>query len=100
MAYMVDAVQKVTPTTGQAVAAIARTLILTPAGTLATLTVNFPTNPVDGQEFWIRSNQILTALTMVAAGKTIDTPTLVTLTATGKAMWRFDQAGNKWWRFI
>ena len=46
---------------------------LTPAGTLATLTINTPLYPVDGEVMQIFSTQIITALTMTASqGQTIN----------------------------
>ena len=37
---------------------------LNPAGLLATLTVQFPKQPVDGQLFFVCSTQVVTALTL------------------------------------
>lgn len=53
------------PTTGATINALDNTevLSLNPAGTLATLTIGFPMQPVDMQEFAINSTQIVTALT-------------------------------------
>lgn len=42
------------------------TCSLNPAGTLATLTVNFPKQPNDGQPFTLNTTQIVTALTMAS----------------------------------
>jgi hypothetical protein len=48
-------------------------LQLTPAGTLATLTIKTPLYPVDGEVMQIFSTQIITALTMTASqSQTID----------------------------
>jgi hypothetical protein len=41
-------------------------LVLNPTGTLASLTVNLPLNPVDGADASITSTQILTSLTVNA----------------------------------
>lgn len=41
-------------------------LSLSPAGLLATLTINFPKNPNDGQEFVINSTQVVTLLTLAS----------------------------------
>jgi hypothetical protein len=43
-------------------------MYLTPAGTLATLTVNLPTSPIDGQVAGILTTQTITALTIGAQG--------------------------------
>jgi hypothetical protein len=59
-----------TPTTGQTLnmAANKRYLYLVPAGTLATLTVNLPASPVDGQVAGILTTQTITAITIGAQG--------------------------------
>lgn len=69
-------IQTASPTTGQTVAATSddkdRTLVLTPAGTLAALTITFPTNAASrlGQVLCITTSQAITALS-VTAGQTI-----------------------------
>lgn len=66
-------IQTVTPTTGQTVQMLDNqndgTLFLTPAGTLATLTVRFPSdaNSVLGQIRFVGSTQAITSLTMTNA---------------------------------
>lgn len=45
-------------------------LLLTPATTLAVLTIQLPSSPVDGQSLWIASSQQLTAVTWQDAGGT------------------------------
>ena len=60
--------QRATPVTGNTVTATpginGLTLEIVPAGTLATLTVVFPTSPVDGQSFTLKISQIITTLTV------------------------------------
>lgn len=60
------------PTTGQTVATSSNTpgLLLTPAGTLATLTIKLPSSPVDGHQFWVASSQQITTVTWQDAGGT------------------------------
>lgn len=66
-------IQTVTPTTGQTVQMLDNqndgTLFLTPAGTLATLIVRFPSdaNSVLGQIRFLGSTQAITSLTMANA---------------------------------
>lgn len=64
----VDTVQAATPTAGGTVTIsdsnYDTTVILTPAGTLATLTVVLPAAPFNGQRVLITSTQIVTALTL------------------------------------
>lgn len=58
-------VQDASPTTGQTVVSDgSNLLVLTPAGTLATLTIDFPSSPVNGQLFSINSSQQITLLTL------------------------------------
>ncbi len=61
-------VQRVVPAAGDTVTATVGveglTLLLVPAGTLATLTVVFPTSMVSGQTFRLRSTQVVTTLTV------------------------------------
>ena len=62
-------VQRVVPASGNTVTAAVGidglTLELVPAGTLATLAVVWPTSPVDGQTFTLKSSQAVTALTVI-----------------------------------
>lgn len=74
-------------------------LLLTPAGTLATLTLKMPLNTgvVDRTEVLVISTQILTALTLNANGGTIiGGPT--TLAANGFFTLRFDTVLQTWYR--
>jgi hypothetical protein len=53
-------------------------MILTPAGTLAALTLNLPSCSagVDGQENYVKTSQTITALTVTAtAGTVLGAPT-------------------------
>lgn len=52
--------------TGSTITMQTAILVLNPTGTLATLVVNLPLNPVDGADASITSTQILTALTVNA----------------------------------
>jgi hypothetical protein len=87
------------PTTGQTVTVATGDtwLILTPAGTLAALTVNMPTNRTDGQSVRVTSSQTLTALTVSGNGTTIaGAPT--TLTANGFFTMTYTATLNTWLR--
>lgn len=74
-AYLMQT-QLSSPTTGQTVAATSddkdRTLSLTPAGTLAALTITFPSNASSriGQLLCVTTSQAVTALS-ITAGQTI-----------------------------
>lgn len=74
------------------------TLILNPAGTLATGTITMPATPIDGQEVQITSSQTITALTVSPnAAQTIsNAPT--TLTAGIGYKFIYHVAGTNWFR--
>ena len=59
--------QYVVPVAAATVTAVKSTLILNPAGTLATLTIKFPPIVENGQRFTLVSTQIVTALTVTGA---------------------------------
>jgi len=71
-------------------------LILTPAGTLATLTITFPTtNLRDWQTIKINSTQAVTALTM--NGGTINAAA-TSLTANSPLAWTYNPENTTWYR--
>ena len=78
-------VQTASPLTGTSIAATAGVskLVLTPAGTIAALTVTLPAfaSLVNGQEFFIHTSQTVTALTVTAGSGTTLVPTITTVTA-------------------
>jgi len=72
-------------------------LLLTPSGTLATLTVTLPTDRTDGQIVRVTSSQILTALTVGGAGTTVNgAPTA--MTANGFFTMAYSATLNVWQR--
>lgn len=96
------------PLTGVSItmAATTRSLIIEPAGTIATHTVVLPASTalVDGQAFGLCATQIITALTITpGAGTTVSntqTATIVPL-GTGAAAcpeWIYRQANTTWYR--
>ena len=93
-------IENVTPTAGQTktIGDTTRYYVMTPAGTLATLTVVMPTTPVDGQEVFITSTQIVTALTHnPGAGQTLN-GALTTIAANGNAAWVYKSSTTSWYR--
>lgn len=78
-----NVVQKSTPTDGQTISMLDTsadgTLFLTPAGTLATLTVTLPTNAnsVTGQIRRIATTQTITTLTVNGAGTILGNVTTI-----------------------
>lgn len=96
------------PLTGAtvAVAATTGTMLLDPAGTIATLTVTLPaaTALIDGQQLSLASSQTVTALTLTGGtGTTIsNAPTAITISTTGPYNYRFiyRAANTKWYRML
>lgn len=92
-------IQRDVPTTGQTVTVGNAdgdiTVIIEPAGTLATLTIASPSAPRDGQRMNIVSTQILTAITLsvgtFAGG-------ITTLAANGSASYVYVASQTKWYR--
>ncbi len=72
-------------------------LNIDPAGTLATGTINLPATPVDGQIIEVATTQTVTALTIAAAGKTLNNaPT--TLVAGSGFSYRYRLSSTTWYR--
>lgn len=70
----------VVPTTGTTIQYPNATseYVLNPAGTLAALTVAFPTNPTDGQNIIVTATQTITALTLTTiVGTILNAPTTI-----------------------
>jgi hypothetical protein len=73
-------------------------LIMNPAGTLATLTVTLPATPVDKQRIRFSSSEIITALTLNAAGAETVKNAVTALTAGGFAEYAYRETGTTWFR--
>ncbi len=75
-------------------------LILTPAGTIAALTVKFPlsTDLVDKQEILINSTQIVTAVTWNVNGATDIVGEPTAFTANGFYRFKYDLVTLNWYR--
>ena len=89
------------PTTGATVTATndVLNLIVNPAGTLATLTINFPAPSADGQEFDICFSQIVTALTLTAVSPATTIIGGISAGAVGGyAGFVYDSASTTWYR--
>ena len=84
------------PTTGQTVTANpgVNTLFIDPAGTLPTLTIALPANPVEGQVFRVGASQIITSLTIT--GTIVGT--LTSLALGGFAQFVYSATSAKWFR--
>lgn len=70
-------------------------LILNPAGTLATLTIEFPASPKDGQLFNVTSSQIVTALTVTGASFADAAPTDLAVFTPLQYIYSADS--DSWW---
>lgn len=63
---------------------------------LLALTINMPTNPLDGQPFSIFSTEAIAALTLVSAITIVNDVT--SLTALTRVQFNYNRTGNKWYR--
>lgn len=93
---LIPVIQYSIPTVGQTVS-VGSTgyikLLLNPAGTLATLTVTFPSSPSDGDTVQMGCTQIVTALTM--NGGTI-VGALTTFAVGGSGTWVYSGTSTSW----
>lgn len=91
------------PLTGETISLpnYAQDVSIAPAGTIATLTLNMPAAPADGQDVRIAFGRAVTALTHQVAsgsGHTLK-GALTAATARGFGTWRFRAQGKVWHRF-
>lgn len=88
------------PLTGTSIALPAGTakLMLSPAGTIAALTVTLPasTSLYDGQMLSIYSSQTVTALTVTAGSGTTIVPAITTVTAAAPVKLIYNQNSTQW----
>lgn len=90
------------PTTGfsYTFAAGVQTLILNPAGTLATGTITMPASPSDGMTVRFSSSQIITLLTVNAnTGQSI-VSAVTSLALGGGAVYIYRLANTTWYRTV
>ena len=75
--------------------------ILTPAGTIATLTIVLPAvaNLVDGQEILVTSSQIVTALTLNLNGAT-SADGVTAMTANGQFKLKYNLQTTSWYKVV
>lgn len=94
--------QRVVPTTGfsQSINNSVDWLLLEPAGTLATGTVNLPAQPGDGQVVGLSTTQAITAFTLATQGGHTLAPgaAITSLAQGGYAELMFRAANNTWYR--
>lgn len=76
----------------------ASSLILNPAGTIASFTATMPASPYDGQVLVISTSQTVTALTLSGnTGQTVN-GALTTLTASAPAQYQYIATDTAWYR--
>lgn len=97
-----DTIQYYTPTTGSTISANnsltnLNQLIAAPSGSLLALTINFPTNPSNGQQFCISITQIITTLTLSGGSNTID-GTITTSAVNSFGTWIYRTATTTWYK--
>jgi hypothetical protein len=87
-----------TPIAGATVTMAAPSVYLTPAGTLATLTIRLPPNPLPGQNATIVSTAAVTALTMQTAtgGAVAGAPTALVANTEVRMRYISSTAGWAW----
>lgn len=73
-------------------------LVLTPAGTIAALTLTLPTDRIDGEEVIVNSTQIITALTVGGAGTTVVGAPTTLATVNSFFRMRYNNTLAAWYR--
>lgn len=100
--HPVTSTQRVVATTGATINILQTnaplTLLLVPAGVLATLTVNLPGGTYDGQTCVVFSSDVLTALTVAATSGSIAGSLLTTLAANSSARYVWNSSNATWYR--
>lgn len=96
-----------TPTTGSTISLLAtsESNIIEPTSTIATLTINMPTTPVDSQIFTMTAGNFgVTALTINPVGPTSATfatsAIITTLPAGASVAYQYRQPTNRWYRYF
>jgi len=92
-------VQRVTPASGATIVVpgCPAIIIVTPAGTIAALTIQMPSVVQDGDEVELASSQIITALTFTG-GTVLGAPPAVPA-AFGNAGFVWSEADTVWYRY-
>lgn len=92
-------IQYAAPTTGTTVTMTSgvQSLILNPAGTIATLTVTLPSSPANGAAVDIRSTQQVTAITVQGAGAETITGATGQLNANGRMTFLYRSSDTTWY---
>lgn len=94
-----ETVAVVTPLTGTSYTVPDNTeiVLVNPAATIAAWTVAMPAGPYNGQRVTMSFKEVITTLTMTAAGTTLRAP-LTAAAVGGFATWRYRAADTTWYR--
>lgn len=97
---LIQAYDYQTPTTGfsYTFAAGVQTLVMNPAGTLATGTITFPSAPADGMTIRFSSSQIITALTLTPGSGQSIVAAITSLVLGGSAQYIYRATNTTWYR--
>lgn len=71
-------------------------LEIKPAGTIATLAVVLPYNPVDGDAFQLSTTKEITTITVTAPNSTTVANGVAILPANGTMQWRYNKGDATW----
>jgi len=97
---LIQAYDYQTPTTGfsYTFASGVQTLVMNPAGTLATGTITMPASPADGMTVRFSSSQIITALTVSANSGQSIVAAVNSLVLGGSAQYIYRATNTTWYR--
>ena len=97
---LIQAYDYQTPTTGfsYTFASGVQTLVMNPAGTLATRTITMPAAPADGMTVRFSSSQIITALTVSANSGQSIVAAVTSLVLGGSAQYIYRATNTTWYR--
>ena len=97
---LIQAYDYQTPTTGfsYTFASGVQTLVMNPAGTLATGTITMPATPADGMTVRFSSSQIITALTVSANSGQSIVAAVTSLVLGGSAQYIYRATNTTWYR--
>ena len=97
---LIQAYDYQTPTTGfsYTFASGVQTLVMNPAGTLATGTITMPATPADGMTIRFSSSQIITALTVSANSGQSIVSAVTSLVLGGSAQYIYRATNTTWYR--
>ena len=97
---LIQAYDYQTPTTGfsYTFASGVQTLVMNPAGTLATGTITMPATPADGMTIRFSSSQIITALTLSPNSGQSVVAAVTSLVLGGSAQYIYRATNTTWYR--